>query len=59
VHTKVLQVDCTPIIGGLVEHSYYLTGKVNRDIAQTIAGLEAEMIKRARKRVHDRCVSLT
>ncbi len=58
VHTKVLHIDCTPLIGGLVEHSYYLSGKVNRDIAQTIAGMEAEAVKRARKRVHERCVAM-
>ena len=58
VHTKVLHVNCTPLIGGLVEHSYYLSGKVNRDIAQTIAGMEAEAVKRARKRVNERCVQM-
>lgn len=59
VHTKVLQVDCTPLIGGLIEHSYYLTGKVNRDIAQTIAGVAPDATKRARKRVNERCVQMT
>lgn len=58
VHTKVLQIDCTPLVGGLVEHSYYLCGKVSRDIAQTISGMERAALKRARKVVHERCVLL-
>jgi len=58
VHTKVLQIDCTPLVGGLIEHSYYLAGTVNRDIAQTIAGLEPDHAKRSRKRVHERCVAM-
>jgi esterase/lipase superfamily enzyme len=56
VHTKVLQVDCTALVGGLVEHSYHLCGKVNRDIAQTIAGMEPITTKRTRQVVHERCV---
>lgn len=58
VHTKVLQVDCTPLVGGLVEHSYHLIGKVNRDIAQTIEGMDRAAAKRARKAVHERCVQM-
>lgn len=34
---KVHQVDCSGIVTGLVEHSYYLWGKVNRDVALSIA----------------------
>jgi esterase/lipase superfamily enzyme len=56
VHTKVLQIDCTPIVGGFIEHSYYLCGKVNRDIAQTIAGMARDALKRARKPVNERCM---
>lgn len=58
VHTKVLQVDCTPLVGGLIEHSYYLSGTVNRDIAQTIAGMEPDAAVRSRKRVNERCVAM-
>lgn len=39
VHNKVHQVDCSPIVTGFVEHSYYLWATVNEDIAQSIAGL--------------------
>ena len=36
LHNKVHQVDCTPIVKGLVEHSYYLSGNINRDIRLSI-----------------------
>jgi esterase/lipase superfamily enzyme len=59
VHTKVQQIDCTPLVSGLIGHSYHLAGTVNRDIAETIAGLAAEAPGRARKRVYERCQVLT
>ncbi len=36
--TKIHQVDCSPIVKGWVEHSYYLNGQVNKDIRDSIAG---------------------
>ncbi|MBS1903362.1 MAG: alpha/beta hydrolase [Bacteroidetes bacterium] len=39
LHNKINQVDCTSIVTGLVEHSYYLCGRVADDICQSIAGL--------------------
>lgn len=36
MHRKVHQIDCTPIVRGLVEHSYYLWGRVNDDIQMSI-----------------------
>lgn len=39
LHNKVHQVDCTPLVRGLVEHSYYLTGHIAGDIRQSIEGL--------------------
>ena len=38
LHNKIHQVDCTPVVDGLVEHSYYLSGIVNDDIRQSIDG---------------------
>ena len=38
VHLKIRQVDCSPIIEGGFEHSYYLNGQVNKDIRDSIAG---------------------
>lgn len=39
LHNKVEQVDCTPIVSGMVEHSYFLSGHVNADIRQSIDGM--------------------
>ncbi|MDH5741294.1 MAG: alpha/beta hydrolase [Nitrospira sp.] len=51
VHTKVHQVDCTPIVKGLVEHSYYLVGHVNADIRMSIDGVPHDDPRRHRNRV--------
>tara|TARA_B100000809_G_scaffold228675_1_gene241835 strand:+ start:109 stop:1251 length:1143 start_codon:yes stop_codon:yes gene_type:complete len=50
VHNKVQQVDCSRIVHGIVEHSYYLWATVNQDIAQSISGMEPDHKKRERKR---------
>ena len=49
IHNKVHQVDCSPIVKGFTEHSYYLWGSVNKDIAQTIEGLKHNDSKRKRR----------
>ena len=49
LHNKVHQVDCTPVVHGLVEHSYYLVGNVLKDIRLNIDGVAMESAKRARK----------
>ena len=36
LHNKINQVNCTKIVGGVTEHSYYLWGTVNEDIRQSI-----------------------
>lgn len=51
VHSKVHQVDCTPIVKGLVEHSYYLVGHVNTDIRMSIDGVPHDDPRRRRNRV--------
>lgn len=48
LHNKVNQVDCTPIVSGLVEHSYYLGGHTNADIRQSIDGLSHDDKRRRR-----------
>ena len=48
---RVHQVDCSPIVTGLVEHSYYLCGKVNDDIRQSLDGCPPENEARRRKPV--------
>ena len=50
LHNKVHQIDCSPIVTGLVEHSYYLWGPVCSDIHQTINGEAFESTSRHRFR---------
>ncbi len=53
LHNKVRQIDCTPIVEGLVEHSYYLTGSINADIRQSIDGLAHSDSSRRRASIGD------
>jgi len=46
LHNKVHQVDCTPIVHGLVEHSYYLVGNVLKDIRLSIDGVNQDNKKK-------------
>lgn len=48
LHHKINQVDCTPIVKGFVEHSYYLDGRVNDDIKLSIDGYELDSPERTR-----------
>ncbi|MSP40689.1 MAG: alpha/beta hydrolase [Deltaproteobacteria bacterium] len=48
LHSKIHQVDCTPIVHGVVEHSYYLTGHVNADIRASIDGWSQDDSQRRR-----------
>jgi hypothetical protein len=50
LHNKIQQIDCTPIVSGLVEHSYYLSGFPNADIRQSIDGLPQDDSRRRRAR---------
>ncbi|MCH7689688.1 MAG: alpha/beta hydrolase [candidate division Zixibacteria bacterium] len=50
VHRKVHEIDCSKIVKGAVEHSYYLWGTVNQDIRQSIDKLPFDSKKRKRKR---------
>ena len=51
VHNKIHQVDCTPIVKGLVEHSYHLWATVNDDIVQTLDEMPFDSNERRRKRL--------
>ena len=53
LHNKVYQIDCTPIVEGLVEHSYYLNGHVNADIRQSIEGVAHRDESRRRASIGD------
>ncbi len=50
VHKKVHQIDCAPIVGGFVEHSYYLWATVNDDISETIDDLAFDQPARMRRK---------
>jgi len=51
LHNKIHHVDCTPLVTGVVEHSYYLVGHVLADIRQSIDGLAHEDPRRRREPV--------
>lgn len=51
VHNKVQDIDCTSIVKGLVEHSYYLVGNVNADVRMSIDSVPHDDSRRHRNRV--------
>lgn len=50
LHSKIHQIDCTSIVRGIVEHSYYLTGRINADIRESIDGWSQDDGSRTRTR---------
>lgn len=52
LHNKVHAVNCTPIVTGTIEHSYYQDGRVNQDIRYSIASVPFD--SPLRKRIRDR-----
>lgn len=50
LHSKVHQIDCSEVVGGLLEHSYYLSGNANRDIRLSLGGQAQSFAKRDRER---------
>ena len=50
LHNKVHQIDCAPVVSGIVEHSYYLSGHTNEDIRASIDGRPHEDVNRRRER---------
>ncbi len=53
LHNKVHAVDCTAIVTGLVEHSYYQDGRINQDIRLSIASVPFDSPLRRRTRSPD------
>lgn len=49
LHNKVHQIDCTPVVPGIVDHSYYLSGTINKDIKLSIDGLPQDSNMRDRE----------
>jgi len=50
LHNKVSQLDCSDIVCGVTEHSYYLWATVNEDIRQCIDDIDNN--DSTRKRIH-------
>ena len=50
LHNKVQQLACTPLVSGLVEHSYYLSGCINTAIRQSIDNVPYNDPQRRRSR---------
>ncbi|WP_374482439.1 alpha/beta hydrolase [Zoogloea sp.] len=50
LHNKISQVDCTPVVHGVTEHSYYQTGSINADIRASIDGWPQDDTRRPRQR---------
>lgn len=42
LHHKMMQVDCSALVAGLTQHSYYTNGRVARDIRLALQGLEPD-----------------
>jgi esterase/lipase superfamily enzyme len=42
LHQKMMQVDCSALVAGLMQHSYYTNGRVARDIRLALQGLPAD-----------------
>lgn len=52
LHRKAHQVDCSPLVQGVVEHSYYLWGPVNSDIRCSIDAISHDDTNQRRRRRH-------
>jgi hypothetical protein len=48
LHRSVHQIDCSKIVSGPVEHSYYLDGDINHDIRMSLDGVEQADLRRPR-----------
>lgn len=51
IHNKIHQVNCSKVVHGIVEHSYYQWATVNDDIAMTINEVAYDDEQRKRKRL--------
>jgi esterase/lipase superfamily enzyme len=49
IHNKIHQIDCSNLVTGIVEHSYYLWGPVNTDIRKSIDNIPYGDTSRDRK----------
>ncbi len=49
LHHKIIQVNCSRIVNGPIEHDYFMNGKVNDDIRYSIYGVADDGEQRKRK----------
>ncbi len=48
LHRNVQQVDCSEVVTGIVEHSYFLDGRINGDIRESLDSVPQNARARAR-----------
>ncbi len=39
LHRKIRMIDCSPVVGGFTEHSYFMEDPANREFRQTLDGV--------------------
>jgi len=53
LHNKICQIDCSDVVTGIVEHSYYLNGSINGDIKRSIEGFAQDDPRRNRSTTNE------
>lgn len=53
LHHKMMQVDCSALVAGLTQHSYYTNGRIARDIRLALQGVPPEAPSRSLVRLAD------
>ena len=53
IEKGITNIDCSDVVHGVTEHSYYLNGSVAQDIAQTLARWDQNHQDRTRKKASD------
>jgi esterase/lipase superfamily enzyme len=48
-HSEVSQIDCSEIVEGFMEHSYYLKGRINTDIRMSLDNVAQDAAERSRQ----------
>ncbi|MFT6845070.1 MAG: esterase/lipase superfamily enzyme [Flavobacteriales bacterium] len=51
IHNKIHQINCSDIVKGFTEHSYYLWATVNDDISMTLNDVAVDSSQRKRKQL--------
>ncbi len=50
IHPKIVQIDCSNIVNGLMEHWYHLKGDINMDIRMSMDNVSQDSDTRVRER---------